>query len=310
MLKRIVPHLGAAANHPLFKYETRLVKWGGSVEALQQTSFRVLAVACVTVPLLWILTSLATYGTGNADYALDNSGLIVSLVAILGFLLNFALDYYCLSAALPAFSGEVLAGRWDLLRLTPITVREIIAVKHAIVQVRAWRMMMIVIAVRVASVLITVFHVVLWLAGELLLPEERLLLLASALPALGLVLLYVIEPWWRMRAVTALGLALSARMYSPTSLWLTAIGATLLVWILQMVFTFGVFCGLSGFLAFPMSLIAADTSSGGAMALFWMLAFMFVFVGAAVYGYYAVLKDWSQRRTENRLRQGFDPAST
>ena len=59
-----------------------------------------------------------------------------------------ALDYRCMSTALGSINGEIAAGRWDLLRLTLADRPQIVAAKHGAAQVRVWRLMTLIVALR------------------------------------------------------------------------------------------------------------------------------------------------------------------
>ncbi len=70
---------------------------------------------------------------------------------------GWLVDCAGIAVAVGGISGELITGRWDLLRLTLLRVERLIAAKHGTAQIRAWRLMALVVGVRVGAVTLLVF---------------------------------------------------------------------------------------------------------------------------------------------------------
>jgi hypothetical protein len=144
-----------------------------------------------------------------------------------------------MAASVNSFSGEVIAGRWDLLRLTPYTANDLLAVKHSAARLQVWRMTMVVVDVRLNVIILFLLTYALnnlldgyaFEIGQIL----------TYLPYLPLLIAYIVEPIWRAQLVTLLGLTISIRLRHTVSLMLTAIGTILTLWIAQPLILGGIF---------------------------------------------------------------------
>jgi hypothetical protein len=104
-------------------------------------------------------------------------------------------------------------------------------------------------------------------------------------------LILIFEPLWRMRAVTALGMAISARTSSVGSAALAAGVAVVAFWIVQLILLFlVVFVGLivSPIYLFPIVRLV-------------FLPLFVALVSAIFYGLYVVTTRWSLRSAVRRL---------
>ena len=286
-LYRLTPH-HHLTNNPLFELDVRRVRWGTSAQTLLLASGRWIGIMCCVTLILWFLLSLQ-------DIRDHNVGDFIFILLLLNFLASLVLDYTSMTSALGSITHELTSGRWDLLRLTLVTIPQIVAAKHGAAQVRVWKLMIVIIGLRIGVVLISIMNLLLLLlhnqAFAYLLPEQARDMVIEVITGLVLALLYTLEPFWRMRTVTALGVAISARARQPISATLAAGGAILALWLLQ------------GFVALSIAVIVALVILPLALleyaalqtALLSPLAFLALVV-AAVYGFYAVLQSWSLRR--------------
>src|SRR5262249_40112815 len=117
--------------------------------------------------------------------------------------------YYAVTAV-NNINPQMSAAQWEPLRLTALTENDILLANYAAIQVRVWRIMIIEIATRVTAALVlflcVVYVILLGWPG----PSS---------PALGYVGLFfavmviaailVIEPLWRMRVVTLIGMTMA-----------------------------------------------------------------------------------------------------
>lgn len=291
---RLAPHQ-PLINNPLFALDVRRIRWGQSEQLLLRYSARRITIICCALLIVWLVVSLRDlqrYTIG--DFAL--------FLFALSFLASLALDYTSISAALGSINGEMTAGRWDLLRLSLVTVPQIVAAKHGAAQVRAWRLMVVIIALRVAVLLMVSIS----LLPALIHTSAFAYVSAAQLPnafvelivLIALGLLYIIEPWWRMRTVTALGVAISARARQHVSAVLAAGGTVFAIWLLQGVIAFVIMLVIS-FFVFPLALVEYSAYQ---FVIVSPLAAS-VLITAAVYGFYSIVQTWGLRRAELWIAQ-------
>ena len=140
-------------------------------------------------------------------------------------------DIYYITGTLSSVSDERASGQWDLLSLTSIDRSQILLGKCAVAQVRAWPMVMAEIGLRIALLSILVLFVLLpsnyisdkqsffsrWVDQYSMIGmlaksistqfvETLLLLIGVLVVVIG----YLVEPVWRARVLTSVGLLLSA----------------------------------------------------------------------------------------------------
>lgn len=287
---RLTPHFRLSSN-PLFAHETRRIRHAESAKSLIDYSILIIAAACAVLLLAWLLFSLADGQPGNGFGATE----LLALFFGISLLAAVALDYYCMMSSVGSINSEISAGRWDLLRLTTLESQQIVAAKYGAAQLRAWRVMALVVALRIAVVLMAGASLV-RLAFE---DVQRFSTLDMPLPAFLLLILtavacalfYVVEPFWRMRTVTALGLAVSARVGHTVSSVVFAVGALGAFWLAQ------------GFVAFALlvlvGLVIAPLASVEVMLMQGVICSPVLFmalVGATIYGFYSVVHTWGIRR--------------
>jgi hypothetical protein len=296
MFANLMPHWSAHAHTPIFRYTIRRVRWGGTVDALARYTRRVTLIVFGALALLWLLVILLTLpavaGCSSSsayyrcDYILYEAGAtILSIYALVSILADVLLDFACIIAALNSLRGRVNSPVWDLLRLTTMHPQSIVGAEHAVVQARAWRSMIWVVGMRFSVIALALIHafalpimlgdgggwtgLVDTIADQ---PIQSLLTIAGFIVFLGI---YVIEPLWRMWAMTALGLALTAWHRSIVTTILSAMGWMLGLWILQII------------IMAAMLWVAFTTASG----LLWCLP-LFASIGAGfvIYGFFYAVR--------------------
>lgn len=230
----------------------------------------------------------------------EGSGDILIVLMLLSVLASFPLDLTFMAAAIGSINGDMSAKRWDLLRLTPLTRYQIIAAKHSVAQVRAWRWMILIVALRFGMVLIgglTALFLSLqpdvW--GYVL--PGHLISIFFWMVFLGLVgAVYAVEPFMRMRAVTALGVAISARTQQQASAVLAAVGSVFALWMVQGIVLFVLV--LIGSALFAWLALMESIALQVVICTPLLLACVTI---AVVYGFYSVMQVWSLRSAERWL---------
>jgi len=297
----------ALGQEPLFKYAIRRIRWGETVRQLRRYNLRAVLIVHALVVGLWLLGLITsggyppTYGYYTPGYYIYIQGVNTANWLLLGTIgLDIILDFACLVFAINSIGGEISAGRWDLLRMTPLPEERIVEAKHGIAQVRAWRVMAVVLFARVATVMLILFNTfvlppVLGVSGPLadIFRYEFFNPLLVLITAVIFLAVYVIEPVWRMRALTAVGVAISARVHSLVFALLAAFAAIVAIWINQ-----ALIIGIIGWITIRIATIIPDAS-------IYMCAVLPACIGTAfiVRSYYTSLAGWALGYATRRVYQ-------
>ncbi|MBC7812350.1 MAG: hypothetical protein H7175_14435 [Burkholderiales bacterium] len=236
MLRRLFdresPFAAVPQANPLFRSEARQVTWGASPARLWSSSLLAVLVVIAVLVVLWLVVLLVVMATdpnfiANYPAYINHDANLWSLIGAL--LIAFTLLDTPLLAmiglwnGLNTFNDDMTAGRWDLLRLSPVPPEEVINARYASTQLRTWRVLMIVVGTRMGLVLIAALTLI---VPPLLFPGWRgilssfnnsdpsmPLIFISLIPAALLwSVVFVAEPLWRLRLIAAGSIALAVRM--------------------------------------------------------------------------------------------------
>ncbi|MBC8171516.1 MAG: hypothetical protein H7X77_07575 [Anaerolineae bacterium] len=256
------------SDNPLFIMEARTLKHGGTTKGLQHWTQRILVrmvlvfgiLGCCLLLVVWnnYQQSLSYYPTGYNYHFVQ--GVVFNFLGIsvlglggLSILANGLLDFSSIGAGLNSINRDMVAGRWDLMRLTLLPEKQILIAKHRITQLRAWRLLIWILGMRVLSVILTFIGILIVDPYSSTSAVEQMFREFSRRPisatVLALVLLifvtaYLLEPFWRQQAMTAVGLAVSAGRNTINGL-LTGLGAIVGVWISQAFIIYLLVLGMS-----------------------------------------------------------------
>jgi hypothetical protein len=301
------PYPDIRPNHPLVAREARRLHWLKRAGTPGRYSRWVILFVLGIVLLLyvgWLLfhwwqLSFIGYDPYYDTYWFQSATLdFLMLVGAMSLLAILPLDFVSITTALNSISGEMVSGTWDLLRLTSVREAELVLAKHSATQLRAWRTTMWVIGLRIATSLIALIGLI---SGYLLesqyssatSPElSFLFLLTNFIPIAGLFGVFIFEPLWRMRAVTALGMVISSRSRDGASSALLGIGTLLGLWLLQMIIVIAMLAGMT------VLLFTLLPFGAGAFCIPWVLLLI---AFPTVRGFYSILKTWGLRRVARRL---------
>ncbi|MBN8638254.1 MAG: hypothetical protein J0M07_23280 [Anaerolineae bacterium] len=299
LLARLLPPRRQWDN-PLFRSQARLIKWGDSWMRLHnQTLYWALPVALLIFGTWLVFMLFLRYVAYSPNSFPQHWLLLYSqnfwLAATGASLLTvLAVDFRSIAAGVPVISEEIVSGRYELIRLTSISPVDVIVAKYAVARVRAWRTTA---RLMWARALLAVFGLVLiawqWFTTGVGSTVFDLLYAGAALVVgtCGAVV-FVLEPYWRMKALTALGVAISARALSGVSAPLASGLALLAFWWLELV------------LIVTLALLFSTAS-------LWMLASQLAVLvcmpvviagfGAVIYGFYSGIQHASLRHAAFRL---------
>lgn len=220
-LDRFFPYV-QMNNNPIFHVDSKYLP---DEATLRRRSLRWIGGMFLVTFVLWSAFALVILRNPETTRATFET---ISTMLVWGVFLSFfdkpVLDFVGVSAALTSVGREINTGRMDLLRLTHLRLGTFLEGKHAIAQINAWRVMTFVMGFRlVVTVFLFLHEVVLyellylaepaWMtsAFDFRAPTHYLSLLASVPGVVTLITVYVLEPRWRLRALTASSLAVSAQ---------------------------------------------------------------------------------------------------
>lgn len=298
MLAPWMPHSTPPAATPIFRYATRRLRWANTPAALTRYLVVITAIASAALLLLWGLVVWIQLQAMQVCLVQSNyycegdvfggTGTVVTIAILAAVGAGWLMDFACVFAAFNSIRGRVNSAHWDLLRLTPMQRETIIEAEYSVAQARAWRSLSMVLGLRIAAL-------VLLLAQVLLLPPAieraggQVYNSTYADPGLFLIVVgfilffavYLVEPFWRMRAVTALGLAVAALFRGIIPAALTAFALLVAMWIAQVVIMGVIFwCSISA--AFGLQYAYPPCAS--------------LVTGGIIYGFYLVVRQEALKR--------------
>ncbi|MGB7337756.1 MAG: hypothetical protein WBC91_02605 [Phototrophicaceae bacterium] len=226
-------------SFPLYQLERRQLKWARTPEKARLWLRSISIVTIAILVLIWfvvIWNDPSNYDEWHFIYMYIIG--IASLTVLSGIL-----DFAAMVVTFSSLRNEKVLNRWDLLVLAA-DKQQITHSKHAFARLRIGRVLAFNLAVRIAVLIMLLLTVTIagyyseW--GGLRIEDviweiqnnPLEFLIASILISL-VSIFYLVEPIWRVKAVTAMGVALSGRITSISLLATAAFFTLSLMWILQ-----------------------------------------------------------------------------
>lgn len=242
------------SDHPLFNLERKRIKWARTPEQAKKHSQRFLLRFVVFLVVLW-LVGLIVLGTNRLVHSTYPQTLqfwqgfcriaavdVARYILIGSILLTLLADLIITGSTATFISRKYSKQRTDLLRLTSGEA-EILNAEYALAKLRTWRVYLLVLGARLAVLFIglTIITLFDWLRmgridfSDLIsgLTERPVDTVAGIIILLLGCIVYVIEPFWRVRALMAGGLLVSTRAQSSTSAIIYGFFTTIIFWVLQ-----------------------------------------------------------------------------
>jgi hypothetical protein len=327
LLDRTLPHIYITPDHPVFVYELRRLPRDGTSAELKRFTIRRLGWMIGGGAALWSVLVMAMILSGNAIGYYNALWQIVLFLLVISVLDRFVLDFSAATGMLNSIRQDIDDQRWQLVQLTDISSKEVIRAKYAVGQIKAWRLLTTVIGLRLSTVVIALLALlVIPLLSPLLnfrpmrmdyfdpyavtaaafraSPGEAFTALMIWVALAIALAVYIYEPRWRLRALTAASLAISSRLRDPALGLLSAIGAVLGLWALQATLAF---LALLVFNLMVALIIASFGHTGSEPLAFFLGGVFFVLYsllsGAAILTLYNGLASHWLDRAFHRLRQ-------
>ncbi len=277
------PHSLIRLPNPVFEYDMRRLRQPRNREELKGYSRWLVIAVCGIVGAWWLA---ARSGSPRYTYSSTEANMLL-LLGFLTLCLMLVSNFYYALLTVGTINREITSTQWDQLRLTALDGRRILFAKYAILQIRAWRLMMLDIALRAAAIGLVFVAFVYNLTAS---PGSSSVLLGypegwsfiAAMIMIGAT--YILEPLWRMRAVVSIGMAVSVTVRSFTYAFLATLGFVVLVYLAQMLIWLG-------FGYFVVQIFAGSSTSSAGLICCIPLVGVAIFCG--YYGFYRTLCDWA-----------------
>jgi hypothetical protein len=224
---------GKYALNPIWEIELKHLS--GGLQILRRFGVRALSAAVAAAFGISAFTGLQWYSLGQLHLNI----VVWSVLGAIGLML--AADVAHVFTTVIHLGAEMRSGQWDLLRLTALKPQAILDAKYSGAQLRTWRILMIEISLRLFTMLLIAVPTFCFAITDMLRFSETFLIVCFAVfIQLCIAVIYVHEPWWRMRAIVALSLAISANVRQEAYAVLAALGVLLAIRLVQVALLIGV----------------------------------------------------------------------
>ncbi len=273
-LFRDVPHI---SKHPIYTVEARRYR----PPFREFDTFRRYSQKWLLHAFLWPMAFYALlYVTGRMEALMMARIWLV----ILSFFLPLVLDFTSILASVNLILKDRKNEHWNLITLTTLNRDEVITAKHLLAQMRVWRFTLVIIGLR-CSLVVLELGINVWDSIYLGRNILATMFVDSVLIFLTIcmgVVVYILEPLWRMRAVTGVGMMISARLRSLQMAILTGMGGLLLMWMGQ---------GITMYLyaAFTATL-TRNMWRGGLTADLMLTILLVMGLGLVIFGFYWLMR--------------------
>lgn len=324
-------------SHPAFVMDARGMRRGRTRRDLASfTRLQVLRslVAVGLIALFWVLARwdhyhyLPRYNPSYYSYPLNILKSYFSdltlVIVLISLGLSLFMDFASVLSGLNTINADMVAGRWDTMRITAVPESDLIRIKHGVTQLRTWRAFVTLLTLRVTGITMLIMLLCLefsnttngynWLRSlvtdTLRSPGNFMLALFWIMLLLGV---FLIEPVIRLRTVSMIGVANSVGRDTIRAL-MTGFASVIGFWISQVALTALLVYGFQLFQNLIIRILVGDPNSyqvysqlfnNSVWITFLIFAYillppLFLFIH---YQNYRLVRWFSQRRV---MRQAFD----
>lgn len=305
-LKRLLIQLSpfglVSPEQAILSLELRRIPWKGSFKQfMRKTAGWLVGTICITF-IAWVIISslllLITRQSALQLMVLTQGTIIFVMVGITGLgLYSLLLDFTSIRAALGSINTDIHSGRLDMIRLTTMREGQFILAKHGASQLRAWRSTMLLVGARLGLMVVLCIWFPLYAAADMRLDMASMMYALPTMPVveairssdpllylIGIIITlfaflsfgttFVLEPIWRMRGMTAAGMAVSARITDHSLASISAFAVLLAGWMAQFVIILGTI--IFGFFLAPFGIFLLPFVSFACVFLVYMAFFSLV----------------------------------
>ncbi len=268
-MTRLSPFNLVAPDQAILSLEARRVPWGRSYKLFARKTAVWLSVTMCMVFVTWAVIVivpllLTRQNTHHLLLLTQSTTVFISLGIVALSLISLMLDFTSIRASISSINTDLQTGRLDMIRLTTMREGQFILAKHSASQVRAWRSTTLLVGARLGLVIILCIWFLLYIFADMRIDMASMLYSLPAMPVveairsndsllfligISLMLLailsfgatFVLEPIWRMRGMTAAGMAVSARITDRSLATVSGVGVMFAGWMGQLIILLGAF---------------------------------------------------------------------
>ena len=224
-LFQMMPQLGVPDEARfMYQFESRQLaelRWPGDTYTWTRWRLRLFVYAAFWFWVFMLAGTLASNDDPLWGGLMNN---VIQLAFIFSVLDKFLFDFIALLTGIEQVNRDFREGRWSMVAITNVSMGKLVQAKFAVAQLRAWRSVTNVIGLRLFVLLLLLlqnFVTPLFTATDgplALLGDIRINSLDDLLATLllmaafiGMAVIYLVEPRWRLRALSAASISISAR---------------------------------------------------------------------------------------------------
>ncbi len=289
--------------HPIYERDMR---FGGNIShdlprTLRRAIFFVFCAFLVSVTFITVISLFFT-GTPRLAEAIFGAfyATVMFVFPVLALAFGQMLNVIALASSVNIITEEASAHRWDLLRLAAGDEQRLLTAKLGLARARAWRvtaMCLVLQPFKLALLVPTTFYSIVETPFRQAVPANWffpwLIVLLMVFPA------FMLGPIWRMKLLTAMGLAISARTTDQTMGTLAAVGVALGFVLAQLTLVFG---ALSLATTLSTLVIPAEADFRWRMLVYWPL--VLTTLSWLPFFVYGGLQRAFERMAANRIERG------
>ena len=222
MFDREIREMFASGQNPIFEYERRKIPWIKDISSPTQFSIRAWVTGALIVFMVWLI---AGFVIGNDSSVRANS---ISFLIYASLVIMIVVDLYNVFIVASNLRRHLSPEHWELIRTTGQSEDCIFDALYALAQIRTWRSMSLEVALRIGIIEIFLLEIF----REPIDSISGLVCFLFLLFVLTAVI-YVVEPIWRMKALTAFSIAVVTITKNRTVEFLTLFGVIAFIHLLQ-----------------------------------------------------------------------------
>jgi hypothetical protein len=274
-LTYFLPEIDTLQANPVFALERRHLLWPRTDDEITKYNRIILVSSLVVAAAGWII--VARFRNNSADLAY-----FWELVIFLSAAFMLFCSFYTGVMTTSSIQQRIDSGQWDDLRITLQSGSTVVEAYDALAQIRAWRLTLIEIALRLCGSTIFVID---WLYFSLSSSDQHLLLdplcwiwTTTIVFILGA---FILEPVYRMRVIVALSIFITLNIQNVVYDLLADFAVILLILVLQLAALAGTFYIVQWI---------ADSGEAGVVGLACVLPVMLITIISLLYFLYGLVR--------------------
>jgi hypothetical protein len=226
--------------NPVFRLEYKRLRWPRTEADFQRYRRNVLRSVLALTFVWWLVGRL----TSSRILFTSEHGSQIMLLFLISIAFSLLSSLYAVVTSISSIYQQIESGNWEHLQITPLTGTTIVNAYYAVIQIRARRLTVIEVGLRIAPgmpLLFDLIYSLFFTRGGF--TTIFMLVFPPVLLAFGilgwLLYMYLIEPFYRMVILVAIGLAAALTLRNLTGALLVGLIAVALVHLLPLAVLIG-----------------------------------------------------------------------